>query len=548
MNEHPPYLTENNLAKDKYKAPDTYLENPHAIVIGSGIGGMGIASILAQKKKWKVLLLEGNSVPGGCTHNKELGGFEWPTGIDSIGDMDPSVGRGLYRPSIDYITGGKLQWEKMPDVHEVVQFENDRYEWHSSHDKNIAWIEEMFAKEGKKVNVKNYYKLEQKIEWWAWSWAVTKLLPECIPISIRELFYKIFGGKWRKYMNRSITDVFCKELGFPEKLAAIFSYMYGNHGATPANAPFAFHAVNLHHYLHGAYYPIGGSGQIAECVIPIIENTGGQVAVQSLVKKIIVEDNTAKGVELANGKQIFSPLIISDASAYTTFMELLDRDIAERHGYAERFNKIGPSVAHLYLFLGYNEEIELPKHIIWHLPSYDIETTDKQYKEQMDFNCMGCYLLCPSARDPIFSKRYPNKSEVIVLAESPYAWIKKGRQDSSFKKKFEDDLTAHLEKVVFHHMPQLKDKTPTFRQAGATMGCNPWAWEACSLGLEPSRDRFVSHTHWLRPKTKIKGLYLTGQDCFSMGFAGAMLASRLCYSAITGNWWFMLKKKIKSKI
>jgi carboxypeptidase PM20D1 len=42
------------------------------------------------------------------------------------------------------------------------------------------------------------------------------------------------------------------------------------------------------------------------------------------------------------------------------------------------------------------------------------------------------------------------------------------------------------------------------------MGCNPRAWEACSLGLEPSADRFVKHTHWLRPKTAIENLWLTG--------------------------------------
>lgn len=49
------YLTEKNRAKNKYKKPDKYLENPDVIVIGSGIGGLGIFSILAQKKKWKTI-------------------------------------------------------------------------------------------------------------------------------------------------------------------------------------------------------------------------------------------------------------------------------------------------------------------------------------------------------------------------------------------------------------------------------------------------------------------------------------------------------------
>ncbi len=73
------------------------------------------------------------------------------------------------------------------------------------------------------------------------------------------------------------------------------------------------------------------------------------------------------------------------------------------------------------------------------------------------------------------------------------------------------------------------------------MGCNPRAWHGCSLGLEPSADRFIKHTHWLRPETPIRNLFLTGQDSFSAGFAGSMFSARLTYSAITGDWFFTAK-------
>jgi all-trans-retinol 13,14-reductase len=156
---------------------------------------------------------------------------------------------------------------------------------------------------------------------------------------------------------------------------------------------------------------------------------------------------------------------------------------------------------------------------------------------------MGGYLFSPSARDPVFSQRYPNKSSVIVLAEAPPHFVKKYREDPEFKQRFDTEVSASLEKIVHRHMPQLKGKKPTFKRVGVPMGCNIRAWEGCSLGLEPSGERFVYHTHWLRPKTKIQGLYLTGQDAFSAGFCGAMLSARVCYSAITGYWWFMMKKK-----
>ena len=136
----PPLLTQKAPAKSKYRPPTKLLENPDAIVIGSGIGGMSMASILSQKKHMRVLLLEASPVPGGCTHVHEVDGFEFPTGVDSIGDMDPRVGRGMYRPTVDFITGGKLQWAKMPDVHEICTFGDEVYEWFSSPEKNVEWL------------------------------------------------------------------------------------------------------------------------------------------------------------------------------------------------------------------------------------------------------------------------------------------------------------------------------------------------------------------------------------------------------------------------
>lgn len=539
----PPWLTADLPAKKKYEAPKKYLEKPDAIVIGSGIGGLGTASILAQKRDMKVLLLEANVVPGGCTHCHEIDGYEFNSGIDSIGDMDPRVGRGLFRPTIDFITDKKLHWAKMPDVHEIATFGDDVYNWYSSPEKNIEWVEKQFPGEG---NVRKYYELEEQIEWWTWSWGLSKLLPDWIPEGAREALYAATGGKWRKYMGKTTDEVFRRELGFTDRLTAIFSYMYGNHGKTPKYSPFAFHSANLGHYRHGAYYPVGGPGQISECVKPILEKHGGQLAVRSAVQKILVENNRAVGVKLENGEEIRSPLVISDASAWVTWTQLVDPELSVKHGYAKHMEEIGPSPAHLYLFLGYAEEMDLPKEIIWHMPTYpdispyDLSAADDAYKKDGRFQGMGGYLLSPSARDPVYKQRYPGKSTIIALAEAPPDWVSRAKTDKKFEADFKQAVAENLMKLVERYMPQVKGKTPAVKMSGVPMGCNPRAWHGCSLGLEPSGDRFVKHSHWLRHKTKIDGLWLTGQDPFSPGFAGSMASARLGYAAMYNDWLDML--------
>ncbi len=536
-------LTADRPAKSRYSAPSTLLQNPDAIVIGSGIGGLAIASMLAQKKNYRVLLLEAQKTPGGCTHCHELEGFEFNSGIDSIGDMDPRVGRGLFRSTIDFITGDRLEWAKMPDVHEICAFGDEVFKWHSSAEQNIEWVEKQFKGEG---DVRKYYELEEDIEWAAWSWGFSKLLPEWLPEGARESVYRATGGKWRKYMGRTTESVFRNELGFSQKLAAIYSYMYGNYGELPRDSPFAFHSANLYHYRNGAYYPVGGPGQIAQCIVPIIEQHGGQLAVGTAVERILIENNRAVGVKLANGEEVRSKLVISDASAWTTWTQLVDPEIAVRTGYARKLEDLKPSPAHLYLFLGYDEAIELPKEIIWQMPKYDgvdlydLTSADHLYKGEKRFEGMGGYILSPSARDPIYSQRYPGRSTVIALAEAPPDWVARARTDKQFEAELKAGVTENLTRIVHRHMPQLKGKTPAFMASGVPMGCNPRSWHGCSLGLEPSGARFVKHTHWLRPQTLIDGLYLTGQDSFSPGFAGAMTSARLTYSALTGNWPFML--------
>lgn len=50
-----------------------------AIIIGSGVGGLTAAAILAKAGK-RVLILEQHDQAGGCTHTFEIKGFEFDVG------------------------------------------------------------------------------------------------------------------------------------------------------------------------------------------------------------------------------------------------------------------------------------------------------------------------------------------------------------------------------------------------------------------------------------------------------------------------------------
>ena len=60
-----------------------------AIVIGSGIGSLTTAGLLAGVAGARVLVLEKHCTPGGLTHSFRRMGASWDVGPHYVGDMHP---------------------------------------------------------------------------------------------------------------------------------------------------------------------------------------------------------------------------------------------------------------------------------------------------------------------------------------------------------------------------------------------------------------------------------------------------------------------------
>src|SRR5688572_893573 len=98
-----------------------------AIVIGSGIGGLGAAALLAKAAGQRVLVLERHYAAGGFTHVFHRPGFEWDVGLHYVGQVH-EAGSSV-RALFEYLTEGRLDWEPMPDVYDRVVIGDLRFDY-----------------------------------------------------------------------------------------------------------------------------------------------------------------------------------------------------------------------------------------------------------------------------------------------------------------------------------------------------------------------------------------------------------------------------------
>ena len=95
--------------------PGTPLAAPDVIVIGSGIGGLTIASLLAQLQRKRVLVLERHFQPGGFTHQFSRGKYHWDVGLHYVGEMDKDS---IIRQMFDLVTRSQVEWARLPEPFE----------------------------------------------------------------------------------------------------------------------------------------------------------------------------------------------------------------------------------------------------------------------------------------------------------------------------------------------------------------------------------------------------------------------------------------------
>lgn len=524
-----PYITNGKMAAPG--SPPEEIEMPRnagspgnhwdAIVIGSGMGGLATASLLAQLRGSRVLVLERHFKLGGFTHAFRRGSWEWDVGLHYVGGMQEG---GQLRRMMDLVTGGEVRWNPMPDRFERFVYPELEVEVPS----DAAAFQELLAGRfpAEREALRAYFADLQRVVGWATRHFAGSLVPRPVAALLelpgRALALQTTGA----YLARRFRDPL---------LRAVLCSQWGDYGLPPARSAFVMHAIVAHHYLQGASYPEGGAGRIAQAVAARVEAAGGELRVNHEVEEILVEGGAAVGVRVRAGKgaapvEHRAPVVFSGAGADLTFTRLLPPALRETAAPPAA----GTSAVTLYLGLSRSpEEVGLRGENTWLFARADHDRIWAERNLLLEGKVGAAYLSTPSLKDPAAKA---HTAEVIThLDIEPLAdwreapWRRRGPDYEALKGRITEALLATVERrypgfraLVAH--AELSTPLTVEHFGGQRRGLY--------YGIPATPERFRGRRCGVR--TPVRNLYLTGADAASLGIGGALMGGVLSAALAMG--------------
>lgn len=503
------------------------------ILIGSGIGALTVASLMAQLRGKRVLILERHYVAGGYTHSFQRQGFHWDPGLHYVGQLQPGSGT---RNLFDLVTDQQVEWQRMAEPFEKFIYPGLTFDLYGEPKRFQADLMERFPTEAKAI--RRYFKDVAK--------GAAALFLDAAQQNGSAL-YKLVGAIAKLWhgIDLSLTTQQYLDQHFQDpQLKAILASQWGDYGVPPAESPFALHATIVSHYLEGGYYPVGGSGKIAQSVQQIVETQGGSVLLNREVTEILLDQGRAAGVRVRNlktnkGEEYHAPVVVSNAGAYNTYLNFIPSHypIAFREALRQFYYDHSPAT-NVALYIGFSgdpRQLGFRGENHWIFGAFDHQTIDRQKGQWLQAGePLQAYLSFPSLKEPAAKK---HTAEIIASVDydsfAPWRkqdWQHRGEQYRMLKQHIQESLLAIAER----HYPgftKLVDycevSTPLTNEH---FTAHP---QGSMYGLPVAPERFVPQNRaWTRVKTPIPGLYLTGSDVYTMGIMGAMMGALLTTSQL----------------
>lgn len=480
---------------------------PHAVVIGSGFGGLA-AAVRLGARGYRVTVLEKLDAPGGRAYVYRQDGF--------VFDAGPTVVTAPFLFEELWNLCGRAIADDV-DLRPVTPFYRIRFHDGTSFD-YTGDAEAMRREVGKlaPADVEGYERFvrtsesifrvgfEQLAHVPFGSWTdMAKIVPDMVRL---ESYRTVYG----------LVAKFVKD----ERLRQVMSFHPLLVGGNPFSTTSIYTLIAFLERKWGVHFPIGGTGALVRGLVSLIEGQGSQVRCGAEVKQIIVEGGRARGVELASGERIAADVVVSNADSAWTYRYLVPPEARKRWTDA-RIDKQRYSMGLFVWYFGTRRQYpDVAHHTILLGPRYRglLEDIFVRHVLADDFSL---YLHRPTATDPALAPEGCDGFYVL----SPVPNLLSGTDWSKKQEEYRQSIEALLERTV---LPGLKDAIVTQRLlTPQDFQDRLLSFRGAAFGMEP----VLTQSAFFRPHNQsedIDRLYIVGAGTHpGAGLPGVLSSARV---------------------
>jgi phytoene dehydrogenase-like protein len=192
-------------------------------------------------------------------------------------------------------------------------------------------------------------------------------------------------------------------------------------------------------------YIVGGCGRLVEAVAGVIEENGGRLHTNSTVRRILLDSDQVRGVELVDGETVPADIVLVSGGARECFFELVGRD-ALPADFAAKVDDVPlmESVFMVHLGVDMDPTPHQDSALVYYYGTYDLEegvarTRRAEYHEGKE----GFLVYIPSMHSPGMAPPGQHAITIYTIApnELPGGW-EVSRQEMT------DKLLHETEKVI----------------------------------------------------------------------------------------------------
>jgi prolycopene isomerase len=299
-----------------------------AIVIGSGLGGVSTAALLA-KHGHKTLVLEQGEGAGGLAHAFSRGEYTFDSAIRVLAEGEMVEGLLDYlgvRDECTLIHIDHLYRAEFPDGQSIfapVGVEG----FMEAHIRLFPDEEE---------GIRTFFGLRRQM------FLETAQMP--MQLDPRQLGNAMeLAPTLFKYRTATLQDVLDEHLRDP-RLKAMACALWPYMGTEPSRLSFFAYSQFIGVLVDGPYYCQGTFQSLVDAFVTALQRAGGELVLRTPVSRILVEDGRVTGVETEDGRTIAAPLVVSNADALHTFNDMIGVDQLPT-SFARKLQRLKPSAS-----------------------------------------------------------------------------------------------------------------------------------------------------------------------------------------------------------